>query len=1110
MSAPLAAARQARIDAATSDEQRLPSMTAALGLANDTKMQGQLTSEEMGLGIPPPAADTTKLPDTSTPLTGSRKALADVAAVIARGEQDTPHGQQIIRQARIVAGNTAVDKQLAPGFTLDTLQQKERTAAATPPIQIDGNRVRAESAEQISAVAAAFKEANIPHLPIVGNEFVVTKKANTGKVQNVVDRLNTRYSPITGDENQFFPDVENDSQQAAPVDPAPIPTQTGQGIVSTGAATEALPRTAAPTAEQTATVQKSLGADVRVLTANQLPATETEERTFNSMTKGKGGTPILNQTTTKRMSRYRAALITRLAKLFGDDVVFYEGTSRTSDGFVRTGGNTIHINVDSSVDALAVAGHEFRHTIAKRFSTQHAAIQAAARAILAKDGRMEEFAAKYLKNSDRDEHKGIQKRLAAGKLEEADREYLAEEFSADITGNIWRDTEALREVFDAIMEAHPPSVARDIIKAIGDAIISFINKLILVGNKNGFSSEAGMSQEELVALKTEIKKVMKDAFLAAERTRIGLDPTQNENGTGEVKFENEFTAEDGDVSLPATMFSPHRFNEWEDKTREWMKKEGYSSDEIAHRVEGIRGQMTLMGLTTADVEFFPHGADVSAKGPMRTNDEYHWSFDASAMCVKRLEAASTTSYIQGKLNRPMTASERLALVALFKENDLPAPCLYCYVEAPRSKAGDMVAKGFRALNGEAYSKDWSARTRGIYDAAKQELKDAGVTTDVIDSNVLTDVEYASTPEAETKMRQYPKTYKALREMVLAAKQNAPKVYEEYNGQILKITPKDKAKIQHRAGLRFFSSSDFQAEHVIDLMQAFHDMELGGWLSHVYTKVPSYVDIFGATGQKINMSVFAKEEGGEIVADTWQGNEWDEVKKYRAKHPDVGGILVGSSEKIIHWALQQPWIDFIIPFHHSGLEKKFQEANEWQDFTSTRAERHYPFDAKAKKVKEGFGSIDTSEIGVQAGVTDEEATRRYLTLALERKVSPMFTQFIFKDFKPSATPKATAAANKVAMGRWKAFVDAGEINWDEINPNYFKLKKDYSRTDTPFNPVTANFDMSAAKRVIDSYIKGMEPTAKINQEIGDRLIELINANEGGDVGVMALNAIKASW
>ena len=70
----------------------------------------------------------------------------------------------------------------------------------------------------------------------------------------------------------------------------------------------------------------------------------------------------------------------------------------------------------------------------------------------------------------------------------------------------------------------------------------------------------------------------------------------------------------------------------------------------------------------------------------------------------------------------------------------------------------------------------------------------------------------------------------------------------------------------------------------------------------------------------------------------RGEIWDEAKAFRAQYDNVGTVLVATSDAIVLWAKQQDWIDYIIPFHFSGLEKKFYTAQNWQDFTSTQTEQ----------------------------------------------------------------------------------------------------------------------------------------------------------------------------
>ena len=566
---------------------------------------------------------------------------------------------------------------------------------------------------------------------------------------------------------------------------------------------------------------------------------------------------------------------------------------------------------------------------------------------------------------------------------------------------------------------------------------------------------------------------------------------------------------EAEVALPPspdTLYQVQNLPEWRDKTSAWMEKNGYSAEEIQKHLAAIDGQMKIFqALGPAELEMLPQGAGNNpgkGKGPIRTNADpiYKITFDASAMCVKRLEAAATATYVQAQLGRALTTSERMALVALFRAAGKAAPCVYCYVEAPRSKSGEFVKTATDVALGQAPKDSWSDSLKQAALEAQAEAKQLGLKPGDIDPNVVLDPEYAQSAEARAKLEQAPKVYQFLKSQMLAAKANLPKLYEEYNGQILDLDQKLLNELNSYAGLRFFSSSDFQAEHVADLMQAVHDMDVRQAKAHAYTKVPDFVRIFGDTGIKIQTSIFAKEEGGKIVMDDWQGMNWDEAKAFREKHANVGTVLVASSDNIVAWALKQPWIDYIIPFHYSGLEKKFYGTLGWEDFTSTQSEKALG-GGKAEKIRQ-------HETGSAEGITNEQGTRNYLTLAMERKLIPVFPAFMFKDFVPGGD---RAKQTRDAVARWTEMVNKGEIDWSQINPEYYKLRKDYARTDTPFDAVKAKVDLDAAGEVLDKYMAGETPKAQVDPQIADKLVGMIKGAEGSnrDIGVEALQAAKAN-
>jgi hypothetical protein len=584
-----------------------------------------------------------------------------------------------------------------------------------------------------------------------------------------------------------------------------------------------------------------------------------------------------------------------------------------------------------------------------------------------------------------------------------------------------------------------------------------------------------------------------------------------------------------EISLPPAdtgiLYSIDAIPEWERKTAEWMRAEEYTEEEIAKRLASMRGQMAIYSaLGPIQVQMFPKGAGMNPApkrgpnkgkgGPIRGNNDliYKVTFDLSAMCVKRLAASATMAQVQRQLNRALTASERMALVNLFKLAGKQAPCIYCYVESPRSKAGEAAKNGLDVITGNAKPKSsWSAKTKAAAARARAEYLEQRRSPSEVDSNVVLDPQVAVSQEGQARRAAAPAIYDFLEAMVLSSKQNTPKLYEEYSGQILELAPELLAELNGYAGFRFFSSSDFQIEHTTDLMQAVMDLEIREAKAHAYTKTTEFAEIFGATGMKINTSLFAEvdKKTGEIVMDTYQGMDWEKAKALRAKFPNVGTVIVASDDRIVQWALQQDWIDYIIPFHYSGLEGKFYEELAWQDFTSTQTEIALQKGLKANKVR-------MHELGVAEGVTNEEATRRYLEMAMERKLLPVFPAFLFNDYAPTERTgdvekdkNLRRKQNKQARERWAAMVEAGAIDWAQINPNYFKLKKDFARTDTPFEAVQSKFDGAKADEVLQKFLKGDAPRAENDPEIAAELIRRIEEAKvtGVNVGVEALREAK---
>lgn len=637
-------------------------------------------------------------------------------------------------------------------------------------------------------------------------------------------------------------------------------------------------------------------------------------------------------------------------------------------------------------------------------------------------------------------------------------------------------------------------------------------------------------------------------------------------GIVKTYFQGAGPAADAEIVGPPTLYQVQNLDEWADNMRAWQKAnpQEKSKGQIEGLIRRVFGQMKIIdALETKDgiavsekIAAAVKGAKQAKKGrskggfpasgPVRTNsdDIYQISFDASSMCVKRLSAAKTAAEAQQRLGRPLTVDEQLALIALYRAEGKEAPCIYCYVESNRRRATQLVGEARDIIAGvKQIPESWKPDRRAKAEAAAREFQEAGLSREDVVADYVLDPAAGATEKALEAKARHPAIYEFMNFEAANTKQNKVKLYEEYVGNLLALSKEQVELLNGYAGIRFFSTSDFQIEHMVDLMQAFADMAAIGAKSHAYTKVPMYVDIFGKTGQKINMSCFAEEDPvtGEIRADVAQGWDWEEAKKRRAENPDCGTVLVASSDRVLRWAMEQDWIDYIIPFHYSGLGSEYYNTLGWQDFQAIQNEQAIK-DLKREVKDRGAeaGRVRMHEItnpnkeDKVKGITDKQGTRRYLELCKNRGLYPVFTSFCFKqevfaDIEEKYAEKLSKAKDnsekmkvlssmrqdceKRAKAMWKDMVEKNKIDWSKINEKAFKFKKDYARTDTAFkvvNPAKINMEM-AAKPLADTIEAGLDAKYQADPGIVDKLVKLAQwsaAHGNAPIGAKALEASRA--
>lgn len=441
---------------------------------------------------------------------------------------------------------------------------------------------------------------------------------------------------------------------------------------------------------------------------------------------------------------------------------------------------------------------------------------------------------------------------------------------------------------------------------------------------------------------------------------------------------------------------------------------------------------------------------------------YKVSLDFSTLCRKRLLQQAIVNRLQAKLKRSLTATEqtqiRNELVKLRKEGKkIEVACALCYVEAARLKSPDVINDFLE--NRRKYAVDYFskknkefnkliAKKQGDYlasqgikrDAKKSEMgKDVA---DYLDTNkpiwrqsykptaneeaaikILEDMDAAELLSVQglAKLRlANPVAYDIYISRVrTATKSKAQETnmpfkrgdtygFVDGNGKKTKaISKKLIADMNAENGLRYQSWSDFQAMHILDNIAAVMELATRGAKMQTYTKVPDFVILNGKTGMMINMSLLAKGNGfnadGSFAFDPIEGMPFEEMQKLRDQFPETAGnIIVAVSDEHLRALLASNDIDYVIPYHLSGLNENLRlmmSIEDWVDYTRTQGEKSNGAENvngvklwhKAPKFSEWFDA-EAAAKAEDGYAFMREAAQKYLALCEERGLVPKFDEF----------------------------------------------------------------------------------------------------------------------
>ncbi len=525
--------------------------------------------------------------------------------------------------------------------------------------------------------------------------------------------------------------------------------------------------------------------------------------------------------------------------------------------------------------------------------------------------------------------------------------------------------------------------------------------------------------------------------------------------------------------------------------------------------------------------------------PYKPNSDplYKISLDYSTLCRKRLMTQYIIEKLQIRENRPMSGEEQIAIRDMLKEYrqreaGLQVACAMCYVEAARLKAPAQMnrffddpvpfVRNYFALKNKAYDRkvkeaqkkwiydqtgknqaksklspalqaelnNYSAELRQKYDPAKDQADSARRAKEIAAMKNVTEIpraSYLSAQNLATLKEKDSLIWEAYTSHIRAATHSKgleTDVPYFYGDSRRKGGPSDKfiKNVNAENGMRFSSWSDFQFTHLLDQMMAIIDLSVRKAAMHGYTKFPEQVRIFGKTGAMFNMSGVSGGTGfnadGSLYFSPTESIDFEEAKKLRNEFPETAGLqCIGINEKHTRALLASEFIDYVIPYHVSGLNatlRKMAGIANWKDYTAVQEER-----------------VDKN-VEFNPSIHDEKNWHK----------GPAFSEFFDKNWytDPAYKGKGVEAMRKAADNYVRLCKERGLVpKFDEYrtgdgSENYWKLLIDRKMVNQKTGdliqqkPVQPIFEFSDIEKEIDKYVKKTRAEQGIEDRAFDYIVE----------------------
>lgn len=739
---------------------------------------------------------------------------------------------------------------------------------------------------------------------------------------------------------------------------------------------------------------------------------------------------------------YKAAEI--LSDSTGMDIEIHRDLTRdgrTVNGYYDQGTKVLHVNINAMRDgkqiALYTLGHEATHYI-KDWSPE-------------KFNVLADFVAKQMGT---DMQTAVNEKLSSlfrlGLLKnltaEQASELAREEVVADGMELIFTDGKVLEEL---------ARTDKSLWERIRDWFFDMIGQIrSSYRGLNQASKTAQVLQESMETL-DEVERLFTEGVRdAGERAAESVYDTQNGVMIDDASGTAMFSIDD----------IPKNQNEVDAAVNRLVAKLGV--DESRAR-QWVQNELSLATLILRDdmVDYAHRKADRRLTAIVKNSDYKQGTLDFSNICRKRREYTRMMQRIQQAFpNRRFTAEEFATIRKIMVDEGLEVACGLCYVEDRRQNEG-YIAETFR----EAV-KSWRKGNRENFFDTKNEESRAYNKGQTNAMNLIEKGDYLptiadlTTVEGMEKLqKEHPDILRAWRGFNNARGMASARLLTgeaEYQRQILKYNRARVKQINDLGGLRIFSFSDFEEFHLLDIIQAVQDCAAMGIKIQFYTKVPSFALLMKDTKAKGNLSLIPKGDLGYVMMngkpvlayDPVEGIDFNDpaFKKVVRGNPNIGTILVGINDTQIRAAMEDDYIDYIIPFHsgQSTIVRQIKKIGKWENYKDSQTDKKLDPDSKAKPVNIYTDVIAAAEREGAPIRNERQFVERFLKVCKERGLKPRFEQFLKKN-------------------------EAGEYVYTK---GYYKLLLDFKMFDKdgtylPQEAVIPEFDPKLLHELTKKYVAG---------------------------------------